>query len=265
MARGPRITYPHAIFHVLNRFVDKHPFFSKDRDYHDFLDAYFDTAKTFGIWTYAYDLVPNHFHIVLETPTGEISRFLQRFLTTAVQKLNAVHGRTGHLLQGRTKTLVVEKDRYFETVVGYVLLNRVRAGLARTVLSDPYNSAREMITRGKTRIARGPLWSYLFGHEFNSRRIDHEITLCRQWLNSLDADHNADEFEAGHHGSFLSSAQYRSTTLEHLERRQLEMGTKTRRKTDRHKKEWTWDEIIKACDNVLKKGQWRKHIGRTKL
>jgi REP element-mobilizing transposase RayT len=156
MPRGPRISYPNAVFHVINRFVDRHPFFRTRTDYLTFLDIYFDVAGTFGLWTYSYDLMPNHFHFVLETPSGEISKFLQRFLTRAVQHLNAKHGRVGHLLQGRTKTLLVEKDRYLSTVIGYVLLNRVRAGLAPDVFSDPYNSANELLTCGASRLAREP-------------------------------------------------------------------------------------------------------------
>ena len=79
--RGPRISYPHAVLHVINRFVDRHPFFQEPKDFELFLDIYFEVAKSFGMMTYAYCLMPNHFHIVLETPSGELSKFLQRFLT----------------------------------------------------------------------------------------------------------------------------------------------------------------------------------------
>lgn len=258
MSRGPRISYPNAVFHVINRFVDRHPFFQVDSDYRFFLDTYFDVADTFGMWTYAYDLMPNHFHFVLETPSGEISRFLQRFLTRSVQRLNRRHNRVGHLLQSRTKTLLIQTDSHFDTVIGYVLLNRVRAGLAKSVFSDRYNSAREMLTRGSSRIARGPLWEYLFGHEFNPRNIDQERAFCRKWLSNLDVDENRQKFAEGHHGAFLSTPAFRRNVLDQTERRLTIKENRARRKTDRHRILWKWQKIQDASRKILKAGGWKR-------
>jgi REP element-mobilizing transposase RayT len=263
MPRGPRVSYPHAVFHVINRFVDRHPFFKVEEDYSQFLETYFETAATFGIWTYAYDLIPNHFHIVLETPSGEISRFLQRFLTEAVQRLNRRHKRIGHLMQGRTKTLLVQTDCYFHTVLGYVLLNGVRAGLARDVFSDPRNSVKEMFGRDSSRLARGPLWEYLFGREFDQRHVDREIRLCRTWLKGLDVEQNVADFRAGHKGGFLSTDTFRKKVLKMTERRKSGVGNCSRRKTDRHRKRWSWTEIRDAAERAVAgtkwRGMWRNH------
>ncbi len=261
MPRGPRISYPNAVFHVINRFVDRHPFFKEKRDYDTFLKIYFDVAETFGIRTYGYDLMPNHFHIVLETPTGDISRFLQRFLTRTVQFLNKRRGRVGHLLQGRTKTLIIEKSAYFSTVIGYVLLNRVRAGLAQNIFADEYNSVGEMLTSGKSRLAREPLWEHLFGHPFDERRMKAEIRLCRDWLKELDPHSNEEEFTAGHRGSFLGSDKFREAVLRNQERRKAATGKGFRRQDDRPERRWTWREMIQACEEavgkVLWQGKWR--------
>lgn len=246
MPRGPRISYPHAIFHVINRFVDRHPFFKSANDYAEFLNIYYDEAATFGIWTYAHDLMPNHFHIILETPSGEISRFLQRWLTRAAQSLNRRRGRVGHLFQGRSKTLIVEKDRYFSTVIGYVLTNRVRAGLAKDIFSDPWNSVSEMLSLKGCRLARGPLWEYLFGHEFDERRGRAHVSECRNWLSNLQPSEIVENFKEGHRGSFLSTAEYRAKLLDVVERRKSVAGRGLRRKTDRHLKSWTWAEIRRA-------------------
>ncbi|MBI4179870.1 transposase [bacterium] len=242
---------------MINRFVDRHPFFTDNEDYRQFLDVYFENAATFGIWTYAYDLLPNHFHFVMETPSGEISRFLQRFLTSAVQKLNQRHKRVGHLLQGRTKTLLVQTDRYFHTVMGYALLNGVRAGLAKDVFSDTHNSVKEMLNPLRSRLARGPLWEYLFGRKFDLRRVHSEIRMCRRWLSELNVEGNAKEFRQGHRGSFLSTAVYREKVLRMIERRRDETGHKHRRETDRHRKSWTWPEIKIAADRAVEKSAWK--------
>ncbi|MBI4179057.1 transposase [bacterium] len=253
MARGPRVTFPHAVFHVINRFVDRHPFFRKDCDYRYFLDVYFEEARTFGIWSYAYDLLPNHFHVVLETPSGEISKFLQRWLTRAAQSMNRRYGRVGHLFQGRTKTLIVQTDRYFGTLMGYTLLNRVRAGLARNVFSDRWNSVKEMLSLGDSRLARGPLWEYLFGHPFDDRYVKQHVAKCRGWLESLDVTSNKIEFQEGHQGGFLSSPEYRRRILDRVERRRGDWETDSRRKTDRHRIRWTWDKIRKSAERAVSK------------
>ena len=251
MPRGPRISYPHAVFHVINRFVDRHPFFRKDRDYQNFLDIYFEEAKPFGIWSYAYDLMPNHFHVVLETPSGEMSKSLQRWLTRAAQEMNRRYNRVGHLFQGRSKTLIVQTDRYFDVLMGYALLNRVRAGLANDVFSDRWNSVKEMLSLGESRLARGPLWEYLFGHPFDERHAKRHVAECRKWLQTLDVTENQIDFQEGHHGGFLSTPKYRHAILEKLERRQKDLIGGVRRKTDRYRIQWDWGSITKASEKAV--------------
>ncbi|MBI4180280.1 transposase [bacterium] len=252
MPRGPRISYPDAIFHVLNRFVDRHPFFRTDDDYREFRDIFFEESKTFGVRIFAYDLLPNHFHFVLQTPSGDISRFLQRFLSRAAFRLNRRYGRVGHLFQGRSKTLLVEKEAYFACVMGYVLTNRVRAGLAKDVFSDKWNSVAEMLRRGPSRIARGPLWNYLFGVKFS----EDEIWRAREWLRSIDPSANYKHFNDGHRGSFLSSPEFRRSVLDRQERRR-NRGEGKKRKMDRRPKEWNWAMICKTARAVVEKREWQ--------
>ena len=251
MPRGPRISYPSAIFHVLNRFVDRHPFFRTDDDYRVFLDIFFEESKTFGLRIFAYDLLPNHFHFVLQTPSGEISRFLQRFLSRAAFRLNRRYGRVGHLFQGRTKTLLVEKEAYFECVMGYVLANRVRAGLAKDIFSDKWNSVAEMLKRSASRIARGPLWNYLFGVKFSEK----ELWRAREWLKSIDPAVNYEHFKDGHRGSFLSRSDFRRSVLDKQERRQSQRKGK-KRKNDREPKDWGWTMICDTAKAVIHRSEW---------
>jgi len=150
--RGPRITYPNAVFHIINRFVDKHPFFKTDEDYKTFLNIYYEIAKYYQIKTFSYCIMPTHFHYVIQTITGEISKFLQRFLTTSAQTLNRKYERTGHLFQGRTKTLIVQTELYFETVVKYVLLNPVKAKIVKNIFEYPYSSANDLLNLNEEKI-----------------------------------------------------------------------------------------------------------------
>ncbi len=249
--RGPRICYPHAILHVINRFVDRHPFFKSPGDYELFLDVYFEEAKSFGLWTYAYCLMPNHFHIVLEAPHGEISRFLQRFLTRVAKTMNRRRGRVGHLFQGRTKTLVVQSDAYLMTVIGYVLMNPVRAGICKSVCSYRWSSAREMLKSRNSRIAQAALWPYLFDRPFNERTPEASLGTGRRWLASLRSDDISQTFEQGHRGGFLSDDKFRQTVLDRVERRKSEKGGRARRKGDRHRIRWEWNDMLKAARLVV--------------
>lgn len=259
MARGPRICFPGAIFHVLNRFVDRHPFFRKDKDYEQFLDIFFEEAETFRISVYAYDLLPNHFHTVIETREGNISRFLQRFLSRAAQNLNRSVGRTGHLFAGRTKTLLVDSDGYFETVMGYVLLNRVRAGLARSIFSDEWNSVGELLTKGRSRLDRERMWPYLFGRSFDRSDLMRELAVCRAWLKSLDVKSNEKAFCENHRGSFLGSRAFRQDVLRRQERRREVKASLRRRKTDAPVPLESADIVEKICRRVADE---RRDLGR---
>lgn len=252
MPRGPRITYPGAVFHVLNRFVDRHPFFRRDDDYKMFLETFIEEARNFSMLIFGYDLLPNHFHIILQDENGKISHFLQRFLSRVAQRLNQMRGRTGHLFQGRSKTLLIDTDNYFETGLGYVLLNRVRAGLAKDIFEDKWNSVREMLTRDRSCLARDELWGYLFGRAFDTGNPERELTRCRCWLRSLDVETNRKRFQDAHRGSFLGSENFRARVLRQIERRKIDRSAARRRKLDRKPHIQLTKEMIRtACEKSV--------------
>ncbi|MEK8024030.1 MAG: transposase [Candidatus Hydrogenedentota bacterium] len=253
MSRGPRIAYKDAVYHVLNRFVDKHPFFQHESDYRRFLDLYFESAKMFRVVTYAYCLMPNHFHFCLRTPGGDISEFLRRFLTRASQELNRRHDRTGHLFQGRSKSLVIETESYFETVVAYIILNPVRAGFVRDPLLYPWCSAREMLGMGtqRNRVDRHLLAEQLFGKNISS--FDHvkQLGVLDRWFNELNAESNETLFREGHNGRFMSSHLFRKRIELQTERRQRFEETRKRRTMDRDAVSWSWSDLQQMADRFV--------------
>ncbi|OGH55329.1 MAG: hypothetical protein A3G34_11750 [Candidatus Lindowbacteria bacterium RIFCSPLOWO2_12_FULL_62_27] len=262
--RGPRICYPGAVLHVINRFVDRHPFFKRPEDYRMFLDVYFSAAKTFGVKTYAYGLMPNHFHFVLETPSGDISRFLQRFLTCAAKKLNRTYGRTGHLFAGRSKTLIVQTDRYFRTVIAYVLLNPVRAGLAKDIFSYRWSSVGEMLGERPSRLDMAGLWAYLFDSDFGARPIKRRIAEIHRWLEDVDEESNQQAFEAAHRGGFLADKEFRQNILTRIERRKKRMEMQNLRKTDVRPSLWKWTDMDRAARQIVEKVRRLDHLWRNR-
>jgi REP element-mobilizing transposase RayT len=248
MSRPPRCTYPNATFHVLNRFVDKHPFFQDDRDYEYFIRTYFDVARSFRITTYAYCLMPNHFHIALRTPDGQISRFLQRLLTRVAVTMNHRRGRTGHLFQGRSKTLLVEDELYFETLIAYILMNPVRAGICTDPFAYPWSSAAELLT-GQSRVDVRTVAERIADRKLTENAPEWRAAIVR-WLQSVEVARNEARFNDGRRGQFLASADFRKRTLALLERRTdvepqvvSRTETRTRRLTDFPLSSLTWSDL----------------------
>jgi REP element-mobilizing transposase RayT len=124
-----RIEYPGAIYHVMNRGDRKEPIFMDDTDRLRFLDTLADCCAKTGFEIHVYALMWNHFHLVLETPRGNLVAGMKWLLGTYTGRFNRRHRCVGHLFAGRYKALIVDGsgDGYFRTVCDYVHLNPARA------------------------------------------------------------------------------------------------------------------------------------------
>ncbi len=131
MARKLRIEYPGAIYHVMNRGDRREPIFHDDRDRELFLATLGEACAKTDWRVRAYCLMGNHFHLVVETPQGNLVAGMKWFLGTYTARFNRQHKLFGHLFSGRYKALVVDAGSpgYLRTVCEYVHLNPVRAKL----------------------------------------------------------------------------------------------------------------------------------------
>jgi putative transposase len=134
MARKPRIQYPGAIYHLMNRGDRREPIFKDDKDRQRFLETLGQACGKTGWQVHAYCLMLNHFHLVVETPKANLVTGMKWFLGTYTSRFNRRHKVFGHLFSGRYKSLIVEGsgNGYLRTVCDYVHLNPVRAGLLRS-------------------------------------------------------------------------------------------------------------------------------------
>jgi hypothetical protein len=87
----------------------------------------------------------NHYHIVVETPDGNLSRGMRQLNGVYTQNYNRHHGLVGHLWQGRFQAILVERDSYLLELSRYVVLNPVRAGMVSAVADWPWSSFRAMV------------------------------------------------------------------------------------------------------------------------
>ena len=131
MARKLRVEYPGAIYHVLNRGDRGEPIFRTGRDREMFLGTLAETCRKTGWQVHAFCLMPNHFHLVVETPGANLVSGMKWFLGAYTSRFNRRHRLLGHLFSGRYKALFVEGSGtgYLKTVCDYVHLNPARARL----------------------------------------------------------------------------------------------------------------------------------------
>ena len=133
MARKLRVQYPGAVYHVMNRGHRREPIFQDDSDRHLFLDTLGEACVKADWQVHAYCLMGNHFHLVVETPQGNLVAGMKWFLGTYTSRFNRKHKQFGHLFSGRYKALIVDGSGtgYLGTVCEYVHLNPARARLVQ--------------------------------------------------------------------------------------------------------------------------------------
>ena len=137
-----RLEFPGAIYHIYSRGNERKDVFRLSDDYELFLGILAETALTFDVLIHAYCLMPNHFHLLLETKDSNLSQVMKRLLGLYTVRFNRKHKRLGHLFQGRYKALIVDKDAYFLQLSRYVHLNPVKAKLVKNPEDYRWSSMR---------------------------------------------------------------------------------------------------------------------------
>src|ERR1043166_6893049 len=153
MARGTRLDAPGALHHVMQRGIERGRIFRDAADYRRFLafaSSIFLETKTRCL---AWALMPNHVHLLLQSGTTPLSRVLQRLFTGHAVAYNRRWRRSGHLFQGRYKSLLCDADAYLLALVRYIHLNPVRAGLCADLAelaTYPYSGHRALLGKAQT-------------------------------------------------------------------------------------------------------------------
>jgi REP element-mobilizing transposase RayT len=129
MARPLRIEFPGAIYHVTARGNARCDIFEDDGDRELFLKVLGQVASRFNWLCHAYCLMGNHYHLLIETPDGNLSAGMRQLNGVYTQSFHRAHGRDGHLLKGRFKAILVERESHLLELCRYVVLNPVRAGM----------------------------------------------------------------------------------------------------------------------------------------
>lgn len=148
MARALRVEYEGAIYHVTFRGNERRDIFRSDGDRRELIGRLRHTSKAYGVRVYLVCLMTNHVHLLVETPQGNLKRFMQSLLTGYSVYFNRRHRRAGHLLQGRYGSQLVESGDYLLGLSRYIHLNPAFV-----------RSARQLGLGDRQRLVRSYRWS----------------------------------------------------------------------------------------------------------
>ena len=149
MGRPIRIEYAGALYHITSRGNERKKIFLDDGDRMKFLEILKDYHDRYGILIHAYVLMDNHYHLILETPKGNLLKVMHGLNGGYTGYFNRKYGRVGHLFQGRYKGIIVEKEAYLIPLSRYVHLNPVRAGVVERPEQYRWSTYRGYIVKGK--------------------------------------------------------------------------------------------------------------------
>ena len=153
MARPLRLELAGLLYHVTSRGDRREAIYLDDEDRIGFLSLLGEVCHRFN-WTIpAYCLMTNHYHLLVETPEGNLSRGMRQLNGVYTQRFNRRHGRVGHVFQGRYKAILVQRDNYLLELARYVVLNPVRADMVQDAADWPWSSYRSVVGQ-----ANAPDW-----------------------------------------------------------------------------------------------------------
>jgi len=145
MARPVRIEFAGALYHVTARGDRQEPIYEDDEDRRSFLNVLASVTSEFHWACFAYCLMGNHYHLLVETPDANLAKGMRQLNGLYTQWSNRRHRRVGHLFQGRYQAILVDKDSYLLELCRYVVLNPVRARMVKTPGQWPWSSYRAML------------------------------------------------------------------------------------------------------------------------
>jgi len=181
MARPLRIEYPDAFYHVTSRGNEQKDVFKSQKDREKFL-SYLESATTrYGAVIHAWSLMSNHYHLLLETPAGNLSQIMRHINGAYTTYFNVKRKRAGHLFQGRYKAILVEADEYATELSRYIHLNPVRATMTARPEEYQWSSYRSYI--GEAKAADWLKTDFILGY-FGSKAPDAQ-NHYRQFVEDL--------------------------------------------------------------------------------
>ncbi|MDO9450832.1 MAG: transposase [Rugosibacter sp.] len=210
MARLPRYVIPGQPQHIIQRGNNRQAIFNVEADYRFFRDALVEAAERFGLAIHAYVWMTNHIHL-LATPSREdsISKTLQSVGRRYVQYFNDTYQRSGTLWEGRYRATVIDSEQYLLTLMRYIEMNPVRAGMVANPADYPWSS-HQRNAYGDTGLNAG----WLVAHDEYLRlgldAIERQTSYRALFHSALATEDLAAIRDGTHKGWALGSEQFRA-------------------------------------------------------
>lgn len=145
MARPLRLEFSGALYHITSRGDRREDIFYNNSDRKLFLELLAHVCQRYNWLCHCYCLMTNHYHLVIETLDGNLSKGMRQLNGIYTQQINKQYGKVGHLFQGRYKSILVDKESYLLELSRYVVLNPVRAGIVSSANEWLWSSYKAMI------------------------------------------------------------------------------------------------------------------------
>ena len=204
MARPLRIEYPDAWYHVMNRGRRAEHIFLEETDYKSFVELLMESVELWNFRIAAYCLMPNHYHLVVQTPDANLSRCMRHINGIYTQRFNRSHRCDGQLFRGRYKSIVVDADNYLLQLVRYIHRNPIRSAIVERMDSYKWSSHREYLSRGKK-------WDWLhkgFVLSMLSKDTKQQQRLYKEFMAEEDSEEISQVFEQNKLPSILGRDEF---------------------------------------------------------
>jgi putative transposase len=172
MSRPLRVQYPDAWYHVMNRGRRGESLFRKNDDYFNFIELLKETVNMWNLRVAAYCLLPNHYHLLIQTPDANLSRCMRHVNGVYTQRFNRKYRLDGQLFRGRYKAILVEGDSYLQELLRYVHRNPLEAGMVKVLDKYQLSSHPGYMSNAKK-------WNWLY-KDFILSLFAHEKALSRK-------------------------------------------------------------------------------------
>ena len=149
MSRPLRLEYPGAWYHVMNRGRRSEKIFFTDTDRETFLNVLREASGLWNMRVFAYCLMPNHYHLLVQTPHGNLSRCMRHVNGVYTQRFNRRNEKEGQLFRGRYKAVLVDDDIYLLEVLRYIHRNPLKAGIVKSLEDYPWSSHKGYLSNAK--------------------------------------------------------------------------------------------------------------------
>ncbi len=220
--RKSRVTWIGAYHHVMNRGINGEKIFNDDNLKSVFLKMLKEKSKKLKIRLFAYCIMDNHFHLVLENSSGRMSDFFRQLNGKFAMYYRKKEGGRGYVFQDRFKSTLIENDSYLITSILYMLLNPVRAGIVEKYDEYEWSSINEYFRQERSELIDSDFVNLLFGNKKN---------LNQQVISNIDMSLKTVDIS---YGNVLGNKDFEAKIEKKFERRKKLDAVKRRRSDDRY-------------------------------